>query len=271
MVREGVSKSLEVVRRGAAVTFVSVFAAMFILSGTQGPYGGPAASRRSSRGEVGMGSVEMGGGEGGDGVGGGVEDVVDEEYPGTAVRRLRAVHYRVAQLSEEELSGEWEEVRQRLLWAGGLRNLKSARPGEGYTGHSFNDFNHCDLTTMVGSVASNENRGQVEGIAWGNQLGEGIRIASIPELGPGGSWSTCIIGSNKNPPADVAHRQFKSRIAFKLVWAPPNFEKFVLVDDAGSLLATGAPTGDLPSLRERQMNFKVVQGSKYATAAEKIA
>ena len=27
--------------------------------------------------------------------------------------------------------------------------------------HSFNDYNHCDLTAMVGSVSSNENRGEV--------------------------------------------------------------------------------------------------------------
>ena len=30
--------------------------------------------------------------------------------------------------------------------------------------HSFNDYNHCDLTAMVGSVSSNENRGQVHNI-----------------------------------------------------------------------------------------------------------
>ena len=35
---------------------------------------------------------------------------------------------------------------------------------------------------------------------------------------------------------DVAHVQFRARIAFKLVWAPPDFNSFVLVDD-------GAPKG----------------------------
>jgi hypothetical protein len=40
----------------------------------------------------------------------------------------------------------------------------------------------------------------------------------------GGSWSTCMIGSNKSPPQDVAHLQFKSRIAFKLVWTPPMYD-----------------------------------------------
>ena len=106
-----------------------------------------------------------------------------------------------------------------------------------FLGHSFNDFNHCDLTTMVGSVSSNENKGLVSGIAYSNQLGPGIQIASLPELGPGGSWSTCMMGCNTEPPQDVAHIQFKSRVAFKLVWAPPNFDSFVLVDDDGNLLA----------------------------------
>ena len=40
----------------------------------------------------------------------------------------------------------------------------------------------------------------------------------------------------QDPPQDVAHLQFKSRIAFKLVWCPPNFDKFVLVDDDGELV-----------------------------------
>ena len=34
-------------------------------------------------------------------------------------------------------------------------------------------------------------------------------------------------------PNQVAHVQFRSRIAFKLVWVPPALETFVLVDDAG--------------------------------------
>lgn len=71
---------------------------------------------------------------------------------------------------------------------------------------------------MRGDEADNNNEGRVDGIAYNNRLGEGIRIASIEELGPGGSWSTCMIGCNKEPPQDVAHIQFKSRIAFKLVW-----------------------------------------------------
>ncbi len=51
-----------------------------------------------------------------------------------------------------------------LLWAGGLRDLPNARPGEGYTGHSFNDHNHCDLTAMLETFSTNENKGQVQGI-----------------------------------------------------------------------------------------------------------
>jgi hypothetical protein len=62
--------------------------------------------------------------------------------------------------------------------------------------------------------------------------------------------------------------QFRSRVAFKLVWSPvDDFRSFVLVDDDGELLNWGTPVGTLPSLRERQMNFEVVKNSKYATAA----
>lgn len=143
---------------------------------------------------------------------------IDPDYPGTAVQRLRSVHERVRSLTSEQLNGDWMDVRKNLLWAGGLRDIVDAPPGYGYTGHSFNDFNHCDLTTMLEHVSYNENEGKVDGIHFSNQLGPGVKIASIPELGPGGSWSTCIIGNNRDPPQDVAHVQFRARIAFKLVW-----------------------------------------------------
>lgn len=196
----------------------------------------------------------------------------DPEYPGTAVERMLSVRARVKDLTRDDLNGPWESVRRRILWAGGLRDLPDAVPGKGYTGHSFNDCNHVDLTCMLERVSDNENDGSVEGIALGNQLGAGIRIASLPELGPGGSWSTCAMGCNRDPPQDVAHVQFRSRIAFKLVWVPTeNFDSFVLVDDAGGELARGKPSGALPRLRERQLNYAIVQGSKYARVADAIA
>jgi hypothetical protein len=83
------------------------------------------------------------------------------------------------------------------------------------------------------------------------------------------------MGCNKDPPSDVAHVQFRSRIAFKLVWVPnERYDTFVLVDDDGNLLARGKPLdgpAGLPPLRERQMNYRIVQGSKYARAADDIA
>ena len=125
---------------------------------------------------------------------------------------------------------------------------------------------------MNDQVSNNENDGQVKGIAIGNNLGDGIRIASIEELGPGGSWSTCAIGCQEEPPRDVAHFQFRSRIAFKLVWVPNvNHDMFVLVDDGGVELARGRPTGELPSLRQRQMNYHIVAGSKYSKVVHEIA
>ena len=69
-----------------------------------------------------------------------------------------------------------------------------------------------DLTCMRDTVSDNENDGSVKMIAIGNQLGPGIRTASLPELGNGGSWSTCAIGCNQDPPRDVAHVQFRARI-----------------------------------------------------------
>lgn len=192
---------------------------------------------------------------------------IDEDYPGTAVERLRNVQQRVKSLHREDLSEDWAAVRKKLLWAGGLRDLPDNIPGKGYTGHSFNDYNHCDLCTMRGDVAENLNEGNIPGIARGNRLGPGIVIASLPELGPGGSWSTCQIGCNQLPPKDVAHVQFRSRVAFKLVWCPPYFDSFVLVDDEGNLLNRGTPTGALPDVDSRRANYMLTRGSKYAKEA----
>jgi hypothetical protein len=47
---------------------------------------------------------------------------------------------------------------------------------KGYTGHSFNDFNHVDLTTMRDDSSNNRNDGQViylkvtEGHLWGYSM-----------------------------------------------------------------------------------------------------
>jgi len=140
------------------------------------------------------------------------------------------------------------------------------------TSHAFNDDNHCDLTTMRSDVSSNANAdGAVAQISTKNQLGPHIQKASLPELGAGGSWSTCTNGAHLVPPQDVAHVQFRSRVAFKLVWVPPAFKSFVLVDDEGKLLAQGTPQGSLPHERARQSNYRLVQGGQYAAAAESCA
>ena len=177
-----------------------------------------------------------------------------------------------SRLSESDLSKDWEsEVRPTLLWAAGLLDLRDVAPGKGNTGHCFNDFNHVDATTMSMDDADNENEGRVAGMHRTNALGEGIRAASDPTLGPGGSWCTCILGSNLEPPRDVAHVQFRSKIAWKLVWVPGaarDYSRFVLVDDAGEELATGVPRGNVPSLRERETNYRTVAGGRYAKAAD---
>jgi hypothetical protein len=131
----------------------------------------------------------------------------------------------------------------------------------------------CTRIIRADTVKDESNAdGAVAGISRTNRLGTAIRTASLPEVGPGGSWSTCILGAGKNPPLDVAHVQFRSRVAFKLVWAPPQFATFVLVDDDGKLLVKGTPQegSGLPSLQQRQGNFDVVRGGRYAVEAEKL-
>lgn len=202
----------------------------------------------------------------------GAAHATDSEYPGTAVPRMNAIRERVKALNFDS-SMTWEDQRKMILKAGGLRDLQSAQPGAGYTGHSFNDFNHVDLTAMMDGQHDSENEGRVAGIHSRNPLGNGIRTASLQQedgLPPGGSWSTCALGCNSDPPRDVAHVQFQSRIAFKLVWVPPTFTSFVLIDDDGALLNGGSPAAGsgLPALSERQRNYMLVQGSKYASVAD---
>ena len=58
--------------------------------------------------------------------------LVDPDYPGMAVERMHAVWARVAQLLAEgdDPNGHWEDVRRKILWAGGLRDLPDAIPGQ---------------------------------------------------------------------------------------------------------------------------------------------
>jgi len=187
----------------------------------------------------------------------------DPVYPGTAVTRLSSVLKRVKELPS--LDGPWVDVRRHLLAAGGLKEDRS-------TSHAFNDDNHCDLTAMDQAVAFEDNsNGAVARISRGNLLGPHIVKASLPEHGPGGSWSTCTNGAHLTPPSDVAHVQFSARVAFKLVWVPSEFNQFVLVDDEGRFLKHGTPSGNLPHIRSRQGNYALVQGGKYAAVADRIA
>jgi len=65
------------------------------------------------------------------------EPFIDLEYPGTAVERMHAVRARVAELAaNNSLYGTWEEVRRQILWAGGLKDLPNAIPGQVSYQHS---------------------------------------------------------------------------------------------------------------------------------------
>lgn len=189
----------------------------------------------------------------------GYDGPLDIEYPGTSTLRLLEVLKRVRQLdSSKDLSGNWSEnVRKQLLWAGGLKDIQNL------TGHAFNDDNHCDLATMVGAVQGESNRN--------GERGTQIQRGSEPFADiSGGSWSTCINGANATPrPNDVAHAQFRSRVAFKLVWTPASdFERFVLVDDNGGVLKESGAIdfsgpGIAPSPRARKGNYEQVKGGIY--------
>ena len=70
--------------------------------------------------------------------------LIDPDYPGTAVERLQNVHRRIADLVQTDppvLNGPWDAVRRKLLWAGGLRDLPNAAPGQVHSVHErFNIF-----------------------------------------------------------------------------------------------------------------------------------
>lgn len=199
-------------------------------------------------------------------------------YPGTATERNVKVTEAAAALgvNSKQLSGDWESVRKNVLAACGLSDNRSSRPGSGYTGHCFNDFNHVDCCTMTSNNHHNENKNQVKGIHHSNQLGPGITQASLAlglsEEEKGGSWCTCQLGAGRGKvPVDVCHTQFKSRIGFKMVWCPganQKYETIVLVNDDGDLLASGQPSSVTVPLRERRNSYYEVAGSKYANGCE---
>lgn len=130
-------------------------------------------------------------------------DIIDEEYPGTSVKRMIKIHKRVLSLSEDELNGDWLIVRQHILTAGGMKDSTTLPQWKGYTGQSFNDFNHCDLT----AIRNDE-------VVW-HLLDTGVQITSMAELGPGSSWSTCMIGCDETPPSVILKCIFETTFVFR--------------------------------------------------------
>ena len=126
-------------------------------------------------------------------------------YADLAERRRWSAQLLASRLNASDLSGSWDAVRPLLLGACGLKDLRRARPGAGYTGHCFADWNHVDCCTMALDAADAENGGKVAGIHASNFLGDGIRAARVDTLGPGGSWCTCAMGGASVPPGDVCH------------------------------------------------------------------
>eukprot|EP00041_Stephanoeca_diplocostata_P013870 m.247289 g.247289 ORF g.247289 m.247289 type:complete len:179 (+) comp19496_c0_seq2:321-857(+) len=112
------------------------------------------------------------------------------DFPGNAVRRNGIVASNAADIPQAVLDGQWTPLRASLLEACLLHNNESVLPGMGNTGHCFSDFNHVDCCTMLGRNVDNDNNGKVEGIAFTNALGTGIRAASL-DGGESSSGSWC--------------------------------------------------------------------------------
>eukprot|EP00927_Polykrikos_kofoidii_P074426 TRINITY_DN70421_c0_g1_i1.p1 TRINITY_DN70421_c0_g1~~TRINITY_DN70421_c0_g1_i1.p1 ORF type:complete len:265 (+),score=24.38 TRINITY_DN70421_c0_g1_i1:44-796(+) len=188
---------------------------------------------------------------------------IDSRYPGTAVGRLNSVLQRVKDL--DCLNGPWPKVRSMLLHAGGIRENHSTRD-------AFNDDRHWDLTTMLRNIPQIVNDGAcAKDVPLCNVIGPHIVTASVDSIGIGYSWCTCLMGCHHEPPDDMAHTEFSSRVTFKLVWVPPMYDRFVLVDDEGGEIRRGSPQGELPLLKTRKKNFARVRGGKYAIAAVAIS
>ena len=107
-------------------------------------------------------------------------------FPGTSLRRMEMIRRRIRALEPHELSREWPEVRRTLLRAAGLRDVSDRRRvGTGYTGHCFQDSNHCDATAMLLERSDDRNTGALgvhRAIAIGNHLGDGACRRRAPEL-----------------------------------------------------------------------------------------
>ena len=183
----------------------------------------------------------------------------EDGCPGTAHDRSAAA---VAAARTLDLNKPWEEVRQDVVKACGLRVQRS-------TSHCFNDFNHVDCCTMDSQRTHNTNeKSKVVGMHSVNFLGSHIVDASLAEPGVGGSWCTCHLSS----PADVCHKQFGARTSFKLVWCSGTGVA-ALLDDYGNLLNSGKPIADgddVPSMggaQARQANWRVLDQSGNASWA----
>lgn len=183
-----------------------------------------------------------------------------EGCTGTAIARSEEAR---AQARGLDLNRPWREVREAIAQACGLRVQSS-------TQHCFNDFNHVDCCTMDSSSTHRTNEeSKVKGMHAVNFLGSHIVDASIATHGTGGSWCTCHLSS----PADVCHKQFGARTAFKLVWCQGTGVA-ALLDDYGNVLTSGKPLGgdgsvpDYGGPRARQDAWRVLDGSHNTTWAQ---
>lgn len=185
---------------------------------------------------------------------------IGSSLPGTATERLNAARDRARSL-DGKLIGDFAGIRKQLLWAAGLADISE---GEGRTSHCFSDWNHVAATTMQQAEIHNKHNGSVKGMAVGNYLGSSILAASLHEgkgFEQGNSWCTCAKGA----PEDIAHVQFKSEVAFYLVWLKGG-DQFALVTEQGEHLACGHPSKDLPTVSDRKGNWLIFESGADAMA-----
>jgi len=181
---------------------------------------------------------------------------------GTATQRANEARSRARLV---DLNRPWPEVRDKIVSACGLLVQDS-------TGHCFNDFNHVDCCTMdIGHAHNTNERSRVVGMHSVNYLGKHIIDASLAERGTGGSWCTCHLSS----PADVCHKQFGARTAFKLVWCSGTGVA-ALLDDYANVLTSGKPTSvggeEVPHMggtRARVMSWQVLDQSRNTSWADR--
>lgn len=173
-----------------------------------------------------------------------------DSYPNTDTTTLMAITKKIRNWTSVDVQGSWREVRNKLMDISGLSTSC------GHTSHCFNDWNHVDLLCVDESKYHLTNQeSQVLGIDHVNSLEDVIRHCTSQGQRV---WTTCMMGcSREEEPQDVAHQQFKCKIAFKLVWLPgleEKYDRFCLLDEEGDVLIVSGVI-DFPEEQQHELHY----------------